>query len=182
MLLGCLGLLIATFFTTEIPPMIRAKIADTNEVRGSFVQTKIMPPTATASGRKYIAKGVYRIRPGVDFEWRTRVPFETTFYATPTNYVYSNEDETVRKALKDLPGFDRLPEGREPLEMAKGFFDAFDALYKEEGGRFFVKAKPKVRDLKRALSHIEAEGTTTNWTLRAFFPNGVSFAIDFTDE
>lgn len=182
MLFGCLGLLIAASFTTEIPPLIAAKLAATNEISGSFVQTKVSPPTATASGRKYVSKGTYRIRPGVDFEWKTREPFETTFYATPTNYVYANEDETVRKALKDLPGFDRIPEGRPPLEMAKGFFDAFDALYKEEGGRFFVKAKPKVRDLKRALDRVEAEGTTTNWTLRAIFPNGIAFTIEFTDE
>lgn len=182
MLFGCLGLLIAASFTTEIPPMIAAKLAATNEVCGSFVQMKTTPPTATASGRKYISKGTYQIRPGVDFEWKTRVPFETRFYATPTNYVYSNEDETVRKDLKDLPGFDRIPEGRPPLEMAKSFFDAFDALYKEEGARFFVKAKPKVRDLKRALERVEAEGSVTNWTLRATFPNGVTFKIDFTDE
>lgn len=182
MFFGCLGLLIAAAFTTEIPPLLKAKLAATNEVMGSFVQTKVTPPTAGASGRKYISKGTYRIRPGVDFTWQTRAPFKTTFYATPTNYVYANEDETVRKALRDLPGFDRVPAGRPPLEMAKGFFDAFDALYKEEGERFFVKAKPKVRDLKRALERVEAEGTASDWRLRAVFPNGTVFVIEFKDE
>lgn len=174
MLFGCLGLLIAAGFVSDVPPLLESKLSTTNETRGAFVQTKI------DGARTYEMHGTYRIRPGVDFEWATTEPFETRFYATPTNYVYSNEDESVARLLKEMPGsehFAAISRGDPKL-----FFEAFDALYKEENGRFFVKAKPKVRDLKRVLERVEAEGTVTNWTLTATFPNGVKFKIDFKDE
>lgn len=176
MLVGCLALLmVATGFLVEAPAAIRAKVMATNEVHGTFVQRK-----TTAEGTAYVTKGTYAIRPGVDFTWKTREPFETTFYATPTNYVYSNEDEAVTKPLSALPGFAKLP------AVDRGdfspFFEAFDALYKEEGGKFFLLAKPKVTDLKRALVRVEAEGVLTNWTLRAVFPNQTVFVIDFADD
>lgn len=174
MLFGCLGLLIAASFASEVPPLLEAKLSATNETCGTFVQTKI------DGARSYQTRGTYRIRPGVDFEWVTSEPFETRFYATPTTYVYTNEDERVARLLKDLPGAERF------AAISRGdpkvFFDAFDALYKEEDGRFFVKAKPKVRDLKRVLERVEAEGTVTNWTLTATFPNGIKFKFDFKDE
>lgn len=175
MLFGCLGVLIAAVgFATEVPPLLAEKLTSTAEVRGTFVQTK------TDRNRSYVTKGTYRIRPGVDFEWRTLDPFETVFLATPTNYVYSNEDESVTRRLSELPGGDKFG------DIGKGdasiFFELFDALYKEEDGRFFVKAKPKTRDLKRALTRVDAEGTVTNWTLQVTFPNGTNFRIDFKDD
>lgn len=178
MFIGCLGLLIAGFLT-EIPPMLAAKLSSTNEVRGTFVQTKLTPPTERAQARRYVSKGTYRIRPEVDFTWKTCEPFETTFYATPTNYVYSNEDESVTRKLSELPGFARVEAAGKGDYSA--FFDAFDALYKEEGGKFFVLAKPKVGDLKRVLKRVEAEGTVTNWILKAEFPDKTTFALEFSD-
>lgn len=174
MLFGCLGLLIAAGFVKDVPPLLEAKLTTTNETRGAFVQTKI------DGARTYETRGTYRIRPGDDFEWVTTEPFETRFYATPTNYVYSNEDERVARLLADLPGSERF--AAISRGDPKAFFDAFDALYKEEDGRFFVKAKPKVRDLRRALERVEAEGTVTNWVLTATFPNGVKFKLEFKDE
>lgn len=174
MFFGCFVLLIAAGFVRDVPPLVAEKLTTTNETRGAFVQTKI------DDTRTYESRGTYRIRPGVDFEWVTTEPFETRFYATPTNYVYTNEDECAARLLKELPGSERF------AAISRGdpkvFFDAFDALYKEEGARFFVKAKPKVRDLKRVLERVEAEGTVTNWTLTATFPNGVKFKFDFKDE
>lgn len=175
MLVGCLGILmLAAGFVTEVPPLIAAKLAVTNETRGTFVQTK-----TDVSGRAYRTTGTYRIRPGVDFEWRTCEPFETRFYATPTNYVYSNEDETVTRRLSELPQADRFAAlGTGDVRV---FFKAFDALYKEESGRFFVKAKPKAKDLQRVLKRIDAEGSATNWTLTATFANGASIRLDLSD-
>lgn len=175
MFFGCLGVLIASAgFITEIPETLERKLTSTNEVCGTFVQTKI------DHERKYVTTGRYRIRPGVDFEWKTLEPFETTFYATKEEYVYSNEDESVRRKLKDMPNSDRFEAiGRGDYEQ---FFEAFDALYKEEDGRFFVKAKPKISDLKRVLERIDAEGTITNWTFEATFPNGVRLKLELRDE
>lgn len=175
MFFGCFGVLIvAAGFVSEVPPLLAGKLSTTNKTCGTFVQTKI------DKCRTYEMHGTYRIRPGVDFEWVTTDPFETRFYATPTNYVYSNEDESVTRLLKELPGSERF--AAISRGDAKAFFEAFDALYKEENGCFFVKAKPKVRDLKRVLERVEAEGTVTNWTLTATFPNGVKFKLDFKDE
>lgn len=174
MLFGCFGVLIAAVgFVTEVPPLLAEKLKSTNEVHGTFVQTK------TDKAHSYVTTGTYRIRPGIDFEWRTLNPFESVFTATPTDYVYENEDETVSRPLKDLPGGEKF--AKVGSGDASVFFDLFDALYKEEGGKFFVKAKPKMRDLKRVLSRVEAEGTVTNWTLKATFPNGVEFKFDFKD-
>ena len=89
-------LLIAAAFVTEVPEPIRAKLSSTNETSGAFVQIK-----TAADGRSYVTKGTYRIRPGVDFTWRTLEPFETCFTATTTDCVYSNEDETVTRKLSD---------------------------------------------------------------------------------
>ena len=175
MFVGCVALLMAaTPFLTEVPPTLREKLAATNEVRGAFVQRKTTP-----EGTTYVTKGTYALRPGVDFTWKTVEPFETTFYATPTNYVYSNEDESVTRKLSELPGFARVEAAGKGDYSA--FFDAFDALYKEEGGKFFVLAKPKVGDLKRVLKRVEAEGTVTNWMLKAEFPDKTTFALEFSD-
>lgn len=174
MLLGCLGLLIAAGFLTEVPPLLEATVAPTNETTGVFVQTK------RDHGRVYVSRGTYRIKPRVSFEWKTLEPFETTFIATPSEYTYANEDETVTKSISELRGgelFGALSKG--DLSV---LFTTFDTLYKEENGRFFLKSKPKVRSLKRALAQVEAEGKVGEWTMTATFPNGVTFEIELKDD
>ena len=174
MFIGCAGVLIAAFLT-EVPEPLRARLAPTNETAGAFVQEKRL-----ASGETFVTKGVYAIRPGVDFTWRTLEPFETVFTTTQSEYVYSNEDEVVRRPLRDLPGFAKfaaLPSGD-----FSGFFDAFDALYKEEPeGVFHVLAKPKVARLKRALSRIDLDGDPTNLVLRATLVDETLFTVRMTD-
>lgn len=167
-------LIAAAGFLTEVPEPIRAKLTATNETSGTFVQTK-----TTAEGRAYVSRGEFRIRPGVDFVWKMCEPFEACFFATPTNYVYSNEDETVSRTLAELPGFARFD------DVAKGdfsaFFKAFDALYAEEEGRFCVRAKPKAGELRRVLSQVDAEGVLTNWMLRATFVDKTVFKVEFRE-
>lgn len=167
-------LIAAAAFVTEVPEPFRSRLASTNETSGAFVQTK-----TTAEGRKFVTKGEYRIRPGVDFTWKTLEPFETCFTATPTNYVYSNEDETVERALCDLPGFSRF-DGAISGDFS-AFFKAFDAMHAEEGGKFYVRAKPKVSELKRLLSRVDLEGVLTNWTLRAELTDKTVFSVEFTE-
>lgn len=177
MCFGCLGVLIlaTSGFATEVPPLLEAKLASKDELRGTFKQTK-----TTAEGEKYVMRGFYHLRPGLDFTWKTLDPFETVFHATKEKYTYSNEDESVTRLLKDMPSSERF------TSLSEGdlsvFFKVFDALYKEENGRFFIKAKPKVRDLKVALERVEVEGTTDNWTLKAYFPNKTTFEIEFKDD
>lgn len=173
MLFGCAGILIAAGFLTEMPPLLESAIAPTNETSGIFVMTK------SDHGREYVSTGTYRIRPKVDFEWKTLEPFESVFYSTPTNYVYSNEDEVIVRDLSDLRGGEILAD-LESGDTSK-IFATFDILYKEEDNRFFLKAKPKIRQLKRALERVEAEGTITNWMLSVTFPNGVNIKIDLKD-
>lgn len=175
MFVGCFGLLIAAAgFMTEVPPLIRGRIASTNETAGVFRTVKKFP-----NGRELSTSGTYRIRPGVDFEWRTTEPFDTLFLATTESYVYSNEDEVVTRKLSELPGGDRFARiGKAEPEM---FFEVFDALYKEEGGKFFMKAKPKPQELKQVLERVEAEGTAAEWQLRAVFPNGIEFSLFLRD-
>ncbi len=177
MFFGCVVLLTAGFMA-EVPPAIEARLNSTNETAGTFVQTKTMP-----DGKKWVSRGTYRIRPGKDFEWAVHEPFETCFFATPSDYVYTNEDERVERELKDLPYFSRLN------KVASGdytmFFDAFDALYKEEGGRFFMKAKPKAKELKRFLERVDAEGDfvgAKEWELTATFPDGTTFKIELKED
>ena len=167
-------LIAAAGFVTEFPAALQGMLSRTNETSGAFVQTK-----TTADGKSYATKGEYRIRPGVDFVWKTLEPFETCFTATPTNCVYSNEDETVVRPLADLPGFSRF------ADIGKGdhgaFFKSFDMLYAEEGGKFFVRARPKVSDLKRILVRMDAEGVATNWTLRAELTDRTVFSVEFRE-
>ncbi|MBR1921070.1 MAG: hypothetical protein IJ829_03570, partial [Kiritimatiellae bacterium] len=164
----------AAAFVSEVPETLRARLASTNEVGGVFVQTK-----TTGDGRRYVTRGDYELRPGRDFVWRTREPFEACFSATPTAYVYSNEDETVSRPLADLPGFSKF------AAVADGdfaaFFRAFDVMYAEEGGRFYLRAKPKVADLRRVLAKVDAEGTVTNWVLRAELADKTVFSLEFAD-
>ena len=166
-------------FATEVPPLVLARLTATNEVRGAFVQTKRLP-----TGEVFVSRGEYRIRPGRDFEWMVLDPFVALFSADLETYVYSNEDERVEKPLKDLPHvariMARLSGGGEP-DFGE-FFRAFDALYKEEPeGVFHVLAKPKEPRLARVLSRVEADGTPTNWVLRATFPDRASFEIEFRE-
>lgn len=167
-------LIAAAGFLSEVPDPIRAKLMSTNETYGVFVQTK----TAT-DGKSYVTKGTYCIRPGVDFTWRTLEPFETCFTATTTNYVYSNEDETVVRKLSDLPGFSRF-EGVGNGDFS-AFFKAFDALYADEDEKFYIRAKPKTAELKRVLSRVDAEGSITNWTLRAELADKTVFSVSLRE-
>lgn len=175
MLFGYLGILIATAgFVTEVPDSLRARLAPTNEVRGVFVQTKTLP-----TGEKFVSSGDYLVRPGVDFSWRTTDPFDTLFYATQKEYVYSNEDEVVSKPLKDLPGFAHFADAQ--AGDFSGYFKAFDSLYKEEEGRFFVLSKPKVFKLKKVLERVELEGDSTNLMMKATFPDKTTIEVRLTD-
>lgn len=177
MFFGYLGVLIAaTGFITEIPKELEPILSPNAEVRGTFTQTK-----RTAEGAKYVMTGEYRIRPQVDFMWKTLEPFETEFFATKEEYRYSNEDEEVKKKLKDMPNaklFDALRTGDTSV-----FFELFDTLYKvEENGVFHFLSKPKTRDLKRALSRVEGDGTSDNWILKIEFPNKTVFEIEFKND
>ena len=174
MLVGC-ALLLTAGFVTAVPPAIEKKLNATNETAGTFVQTKTM-----ADGRELQSRGTYRIRPGKDFEWAVHEPFETCFWSNQEKYVYTNEDERVERKLEDLPHFAQL--GQVATGDYSRFFEAFDALYKEEDGKFFVKAKPKVRELKRFLSQVEAEGTGEAWELKATFPDGTTFKIELKED
>lgn len=165
-----------TPFAQEVPPLLKAKLLATNEVSGTFVQTKTAP-----DGRAFVSRGTYRIRPGVDFAWRTTEPFDALFRADRTTCVYSNEDECVTRPLRDLRGYSHF--AAVGAGDFSAFFDAFDARYKEEpGGVFHVLAKPSERRLAQVLSRVEADGTVTNWTLRATFPDRTTFAVEFRDD
>ncbi len=177
MLTGYACLLIASTFVSEVPPLVREKLESTNEVVGTFIQTKIDGRTK----QTYVTKGEYQIRPGRDFTWRTLDPFETTFYATETNYVYKNEDEEVARNLADMSNVGYFADlGKSDWTI---FFKLFDALYKEEGEKFFIKAKPKAgNDLAKVLKRVEAEGTRDKWQLTATFPDETRFKLEFTDK
>lgn len=166
-------------FAREVPERVRAKLASTNETTGSFVQTKSLP-----TGERFVSKGTYRIRPGVDFEWRVVDPFDSLFRADKTSYVYSNEDEVVTKPLSDLPGYSRFAVAEDG--DFSGFFAVFDVLYKEDdakdGGSFHVLGKPRVPQLAKFLDRFEADGVEEEWTLRARFPDGTAFEVNFKDD
>ncbi len=175
MLVGCLAVLMAaSSFLTEAPSAIRAKLLSTNETRGSFVQVKRLP-----DGTTFESRGTYHIRPGRDFSWCTLEPFEALFRTTKTSYCYSNEDECVTKPLSELRGFSNFS------AVEKGdfsaFFEAFDARYKEENGVFHLLARPKDARLEKFLSRVEADGTLTNWTLRATFPTQIILELRLND-
>lgn len=162
-------------FIHDVPPAIKAKLTSTNETTGSFVQTKTLP-----SGESFECRGTYRIRPGVDFEWRVTDPFDSLFRSDLKTCVYSNEDECVERRLDALPGFSRFEEASRGDFAA--FFKAFDVLYKEESGSVFhMLAKPKDSRLARFLSRVEADGRVGDWTLNARFPDGTAFKVRFTD-
>ena len=165
-----------TGFVREVPDLLKTKLLSTNTLTGAFVQTKTNP-----DGRAYVSRGTYRIRPGVDFAWRTTEPFDALFRADRKVYVYSNEDECVTKPLKDLKGFSHF------ADIGAGdfsaFFQAFDARYKEEpGGVFHVLAKPTERHLVKFLSRVEADGVVSNWVLKATFPDKTVFEVRFRDD
>ena len=175
MLFGFACLLIANF-AVEVPQDIARHLARTNETRGAFVQTKILP-----TGEKFVSEGTFAIRPGRDFEWRVTEPFDSLFWADREKYVYSNEDEFVEKPLSSLPfaaRFDALERGD-----FGDFFKAFDSMYKKDGegdeAPFHVLAKPSDARLKKVLSRVEADGTFPSWTLKATFPDGTVFSIKF---
>ncbi len=150
----------------EVPQFLADTVAPTNETRGAFVQTRRL-----ADGKELVSRGEFAIRPGVDFVWRTTDPFDALFLATRTCYTYSNEDECVTRPLKDLKGYSRIAPMVEKRDFS-AFFKTFDAMYKEEPeGVFHVLAKPKESRIKKRLERVEADGSPTNWTFRATFPD-----------
>ena len=171
----------ASGFISEAPAAIAAKLTSTNDTTGTFIQTKTTP-----DGAKYVCRGTYAIHPGRSFEWRISDPFDALFYADLNNYVYSNEDECVKKPLDNLPGFSRF-RNAESGDFSD-FFKVFDVLYKEDppgvanGAPFHVLAKPKEPRIAKFLERVDADGTSCDWTLRAKFPNGTTFEVRFTDD
>lgn len=175
MFFGCVCLLIANF-VAEVPQDIERFLSRTNDTYGAFVQTKTLP-----TGERFVSKGRFAIRPGKDFEWRVTEPFDAVFWTDREKYVYSNEDERVEKPLSELPfaaRFDALEKGD-----FGDFFKAFDCMYKKdgeaEGAPFHVLAKPADARLKKVLSRVEADGTFPSWTLKATFPDGTVFSVEF---
>ncbi len=163
-------------FAKEVPELLQAKLLATNALTGAFVQTKTAP-----DGRVFVSRGTYSLRPGVDFAWRTTEPFDTLFFADRTTYVYSNEDECVTKPLRELKGYSHF--AAVGTGDFSAFFDAFNARYKEEpGGVFHVLAKPTERHLAQFLSRVEADGTVSNWVLKATFPDQTTFEVKFRDD
>ena len=174
MLVWCAAVLAsASAIVTEVPENLRAMLLPTNETSGAFVQTKRLP-----DGKTFESRGVFTIRPGEDFEWRTLEPFESVFRTTKTKYSYSNEDEYVEKPLKDLRGFSRFAEAASGDFSA--FFKAFEAMYKEEDGEFHALARPKESRLAKFLSRVEADGRPGDWTMKATFPDRTTIGIRFT--
>ena len=62
-----------------------------------------------------------------------------------------------------------------------GFFKAFDAMHAEEGGKFYLRAKPKVSELRRMIKQVDAEGVLTNWTFRAELTDRTVFSVEFRE-
>jgi len=173
-LFRCAAVLAASSaLVTEVPATLRAMLLPENETRGAFVQTKRLP-----DGKSFESRGVFAIRPGEDFEWRTLEPFESVFRATRERYSYSNEDEYVEKPLKDLRGFSKFA-GAASGDFS-AFFKAFDAMYKEEAGEFHVLARPKEPRLAKFLSRVDADGRPGDWTLKATFPDRTTIDVKFT--
>lgn len=176
MFVGCLGVLIvAASFATEVPPLVRDRLAATNETHGTFTQTKRLP-----SGDEFVSSGTWRIRPGIDFEWRITEPFDALFWADQTKYVYSNEDEIVEKPLAELTGYEHFKDAANGDFSA--FFKTFDALYKEDEDGFHVLAKPRDGRLARFLARVDADGVPTNWLFRATFPDRTAFEVRISEE
>jgi dienelactone hydrolase len=170
-------LLAAGSLITEVPKPIAAKLLSAEPLAGEFVQTKTV--RSASRSEVFRTKGEYRIIPGKEFSWKTIEPFETLFVATRERYTYSNEDESVTRELADLPqmfDFGRLAKG--DLDF---FFEVFEARYLESNGRFRIEAKPKPRDLAKVLEKVEVEGTLSEWSLKAIFPNSTEIRIDLRD-
>lgn len=171
MLIGCACILMCSAsFVAEVPPLIRERLAQTNETRGVFTQTKLLP-----GGERFVSSGEWEISPIAGFTWRITRPFDALFHADREKYCYSNEDEFVEKPLSELAGFAELQ------NVADGdfsvFFKIFDALYLEDDKGFHVLAKPKEDRISRFLKRVEADGFATNWLFRASFMDGSSFSI-----
>ena len=93
--------------------------------------------------------------------------------------MYSNEDETVERRLADLPGFSRF-NGMIAGDFS-AFLKAFDAVHAEERGKFYIRAKPKVSELRRMIKQVDAEGVLTNWTFRAELTDRTVFSVEFRE-
>lgn len=176
MFVGCIGVLIAaTAFVTEVPTLVRERLCATNETHGTFTQTKRL-----ATGEEFESSGFWRIRPGVDFEWRIAEPFDAVFWADQEKYIYSNEDEKVEKPLEELAGYEHF-KGAQNGDFDV-FFKAFDSLYKEDADGFHVLAKPRDSRLSRFLTRVEADGVVTNWLFRATFPDDTVFEVRIREQ
>ena len=172
MLFGCIGFLMsASAFVSDVPPVIRQRLSATNETSGVFTQTKRLP-----TGEEFVSGGLWKVWPGIDFEWRITDPFDALFRADQTKYIYSNEDEIVEKPLSELPAFEHFKDFNNADFDA--FFDAFDALYKEDADGFHILAKPRDKRISRFLTRFDADGFPTNWTLRAYFRDNSSFSVN----
>ena len=54
-------------------------------------------------------------------------------------------------------------------------------MHAEEGGKFYLRAKPKVSELKRMIKQVDAEGVLTNWTFRAELTDRTVFSVEFRE-
>lgn len=63
---------------------------------GMFVQRKILSDVDVT----LVSKGTFRFGRDRFFEWNTREPMPSTFYATPTNYSLTVNGKTTARALE----------------------------------------------------------------------------------
>lgn len=63
---------------------------------GTFIQRKTLADVEVT----ITSKGVFRFEKGKFFEWKTREPLPSSFFATPTNYAMTVNGKTTVHALK----------------------------------------------------------------------------------
>ena len=63
---------------------------------GTFVQRKVLADVEVT----LVSKGTFRFARDRFFEWNTREPMPSTFYATPTNYSLTVNGKTTTRALE----------------------------------------------------------------------------------
>ena len=94
-------------------------------------------------------------------------------------YEYSNEDETISRPLRQLPGFSNFAELRDG--NFAGLMEAFDSKYKEENGRHFLLSMPRAARLRKFLERIELEIDSTNIEIKATFKDKTTFKAKLHD-
>ena len=73
--------------------------------QGTFVQRKVLADVNVT----LVSKGLFRFEKGHFFEWDTREPVASLFYATPTNYAFTANGRTVTRELTvDVNSIERL--------------------------------------------------------------------------